>query len=158
MIKAFRSTLAAAAAVASIAGIAHARAPDLSRFDVRYAHNWAERLVLCDETAFLATRPDFNANRMWVPRDDGHRDLLLPPDFVGGGEWYKEGYQRLYWRLKRQGKVDSDGLHDAQTSLGRQFVETYRRSGDYGWDDRGFLRDQDVYCRAMARENGEIIT
>src|SRR5947208_163273 len=82
-----------------------------SQFDVRNARNWAERLVLCDTTAFLASRPDLNANRMFVRRDDGRRDLLLPPDFVGNGRWYKEAYERLYWRLKREHQITSDDLY-----------------------------------------------
>jgi hypothetical protein len=145
-------------ATIALMGAAVARAaPDSSRFDVRNAHNWAERLVLCDSTAFLATRPDFNANRMWVRRDDGHRDLLLPPDFVGAGRWYKEGYQRLYWRLRRRGEVDDASLTAAADQLGRPFIESYRRAGGYNWQGDDFLRGQDVFCRATARQQGEII-
>ena len=159
MLTALKSALVAAIAVAGLAGAAQA-APSstpVARFDVRHAQGWAEKLVLCDVTAFLATDPDFNANRMWVIRDDGHRDLLLPPDFVGAGQWYKEGYQRLYFRLNRQGKINLDALRDAQNSLGHDFVEAYRRAGR-GNGDGSFFRAQDTYCRAMARAEGEIIT
>ncbi len=158
-----RKLLAAAlalCAVASVAGAVFARspAPDsiYAPYDARAAQSWADKLVLCDVTAFLAGRPDLNANRIWVRRDDGHSDLLLPPDFVTGPFWYKEGYQRLYDRLRRAGKVDRDQLVRAQDTLGRGMVEAYRRSPAYG--DRAFLQAQDRYCRAMARGEGEIIS
>ncbi len=147
---------AAAAAVIGFWGAAQASPVDNSQFDVRGARSWAERLVLCDDTAFLASRPDFNADRMWVRRDDGHRDLLLPPDFVGGGQWYMEGYQRLYFRLKQRHMVDSAAVDRAQNTVGRAFIEAYRRAG-YARSGEGFLRGQDSYCRSMARANGEVI-
>ena len=73
---------ALAASTLAIASAAHAQ-PDRDQrdraasrdggryadFDVRNARGWAERLVLCDTTAFLASRPDLNADRMWVRRD-----------------------------------------------------------------------------------------
>ena len=159
MLTALKSALAAAIAAAGLAGAAQAAPPSapIARFDVRSAQGWAQKLVLCDVTAFLATDPDFNANRMWVARDDGRRDLLLPPDFVGAGQWYKEGYQRLYFRLKREGKISEHALLDAQNSVGHDFVEAYRRAGR-GNGDGSFFRAQDTYCRAMARAEGEIIT
>ena len=159
MLTPFKSALVAALAVAGLAGAAQAAPPPspIARFDVRNAHGWAEKLVLCDVTAFLATDPDFNANRMWVIRDDGRRDLLLPPDFVGAGQWYKEGYERLYFRLKRQGRIHESALLDAENSIGHDFVEAYRRVGR-GNGDGSFFRAQDTYCRAMARAEGEIIT
>jgi hypothetical protein len=150
-----RWVLLAVAAVLA-AGSARAAPPDLSRFDVRNVHTWAERLVLCDATAFLATRPDFNANRIWVRREDGHRDLLLPPDFIGAGRWYAEGYERLYRKLEHEGKVDEASLQTAEDSLGLPLVRAYRVSG-YGWVGMSFLRDQDTFCRAMARRNGVIV-
>jgi hypothetical protein len=129
-------------------------------FDVRNARTWAERLVLCDTTAFLASRPDMNADRMWVRRDDGRRDLMLPPDFVGGGRWYKEGYERLFWRLRRERQVSSDELYRTQSALARRFVEVYRRSnGRYGLSatEQRFLDAQDTYCRSMARREGAYV-
>jgi len=157
MFRSFKVALAALGVAAAVAGVAHARGEPrpLTTFDVRSSGNWADRLALCDTTAFLASKPDLNANRMWVRRDDGHADLLLPPDFVGNGWWYKEGYQRLYWRLRHEKKLDSDQMKQAQNTLSRDFVESYRRANDY--HDARFLRDQDVYCRSLAREQGEII-
>jgi len=141
--------------------------PPLSRdggrfaeFDVRNARGWAERLVICDTTAFLASRPDINADRIWVRRDDGRRDLLLPPYFVGAGHWYKQGYERLFWRLRREREVSSADVYRAQDAVGRRFVQTYRdANGRYGVGiDIRFLEAQDRYCRQMARSEGEIIT
>ena len=48
-------------------------------FDVRNARSWAERLVICDTTAFLASRPDVNADRIWVRRDNGRRGRRSAP-------------------------------------------------------------------------------
>jgi len=157
MFRLIRSTLVAAIVAIGFVGAAQAApAAPIDRFDVRNAHGWAEKLVLCDVSAFLATDPDLNADRMWVRRDDGHRDLLLPPDFVGAGQWYKEGYERLYFRLKREGKISQDALIDTQSTLGHDLVEAYRRAGR-GNGDGSFFRAQDTYCRAMARAEGEIV-
>ena len=156
------AALAAASFAIGIAGQTQAQPRSdarFSEFDVRNARSWAEKLVLCDVTAFLATRPDLNANRMWVRRDDGHNDLLLPPDFVGAGRWYKEGYEQLYWNLKRRNQVSSDELRQTQASLGRRFVEAYRTSGYNGpGEAMGFLDKQDGYCRSMARHEGVIVS
>ena len=149
--------LASAGALVGASGLAQAQPAQgaFAAFDVRAVQGWAEKLVLCDTTAFLATQPDLNANRMWVRRDDGHSDLLLPPDFVAGPNWYKEGYERLYLRLQRKGEIDQGQLAQAQGTLGHAFVEAYRRAGR---TDRAFLESQDRYCRAMARDEGEIIS
>ena len=158
----FLAALASATLALGSFGQASADAPSLAQFDVKSAGSWAEKLVLCDTTAFLASRPDFNANRMWVHRDDGRQDLLLPPNFVGAGRWYKEGYEQLYWRLRRDNQVTSQELMSVQNGVGRSFVETYRRNNGYngatfGVDQR-FLDRQDAYCRSMARKEGVIVS
>lgn len=168
-----KSIILAALAAIGVTGAAHAQPlpPDryqaaprdggrYAQFDVRNADGWAERLVLCDTTAFLASRPNLNADRMWVRRDDGRRDLLLPPYFVGGGRWYKEGYERLFWRLRRQRQVSSDELYRIQDSLGRRFVLAYRDGAGFygGGADSRFLERQDSYCRSMARAQGVIVS
>ncbi len=157
MLNSLKALLVAAGAVAVLAGAVQAQPSerDITSFDVRNAGGWADRLALCDATAFLATKPDFNAQRIWVRRDDGHADVLLPPNFVGGGWWYKEGYERLYWRMLKDKKVDSASMHQAQDTVSREFIRSYRSSANN--QDRRFLDDQDTYCRAMAREQGEII-
>ena len=113
--------------------------------------------MLCDVTAFLAAKPDLNATRMWVRRSDGRADLLLPPDFVGAGQWYKEDYQRLYWRLKRQKKVDSRGLEHARAELAHGFIQAYRRSNRSLAQGR-FLERQDRACRSTARNVGVVVS
>jgi hypothetical protein len=156
------AALVSASLAAGFGGLAQAQPryrSDLSQFDVRNARTWAERLVLCDTTAFLATHPDLDANRMFVRRDDGRRDLMLPPDFVGGGRWYKEGYEQLYWRLRRQRQITSDELYRVQDNLGRPFVRMFRDSHRYyGLEASRFLDRQDTYCRRMARQEGFIIS
>ena len=154
MFKAALSAIALAGLAFGAIGPAQAEATDLSRFDVRSAPDWADKLVLCDVTAFIASKPDLNANRMWVRRDIGPPDLMLPPDFVQGGQWYKEGYQRLYWRMRHDKRIEGDQVLRAQDTLGRSFVEAYRRQPNL---DRHFLSGQDSYCRSMARAEGEII-
>jgi hypothetical protein len=129
-------------------------------FDVRNARNWTERLVLCDVTAFLVSRPNLNADRMWVRRDDGRRDVLLPPYFLGAGRWYKEGYQRLFWRLKRGRQASDAELLHAESAIGRRFIDAYRDANPYtgGMVQSGFLDAQDRYCRNMARAEGEYVS
>ncbi len=153
MSKTAKALAAALGAASLITGAAQANPADgdLSSFDVHAVDDWAGKLALCDATAFLASRPDFNAQQMWVRREDGHSDMLLPPDFVGGGWWYKEGYQRLSYKMK----IEPARMHQAQNTLVRDFVETYRRSPNA--QDHNFLLRQDGYCRQMARAEGEII-
>jgi hypothetical protein len=128
-------------------------------FDVRYARGPAEQLVLCDTTAFLASEPNLNADRMLVRREDRRPDLLLPPYFLGPGRWYKEGYQRLAWRLQRRQLATSDEIYRLQNTLGRRFIDAYRRANPYigGTAELGFLRRQDGECRRWARSQGEIV-
>lgn len=155
MLKTLRTALMTAAAAFAAFGAAQAQ-PAIPSFDLETAQSWAEKLAICDTTAFLATRPDLNANRIWVRRDDGHRDLLLPPTFVGAGRWYNDDYQRLYFRLRRQNQVTSAQMFEAQKTLATDFVEAYRDN----WTNSHarFLRRQDAACRAMARANGVIIS
>ena len=157
MLKALKTALAAGLAL-GLAGVAQAATPtDLAAFDLRAADSWADRLVLCDVTAFLAGKPDLDANRMWVRRLDGHSDLLLPPDFVAGPQWYKEDYQRLYFRLKTRKQVDSAALNRARAGLGRSFVDAYRRGG-LSLSESRFLSRQDAACRTLARGQGVIVS
>ncbi len=160
MLNLLKTTAVAAGLALGLAWSAQAQpAPEpLAAFDVHQARGWADRLVLCDYTAFLAGQPDLSANRMWVRRDDGHSDLLLPPEFVGGGQWYKEGYQRLYFKLLRRGELTHAQLRQAQDSVGRDLIESYRRHRPGLAGGSRFLARQDHYCRDMAREQGEVIT
>jgi hypothetical protein len=126
-------------------------------FDVRGARTWAERLVLCDTAAFLASRPNLDADRMWVRREGRRPDLLLPPYFIGAGRWYKEGYQRLFWQMRRQRLVTDAEVYRAQDNLARRYVDAYRRINPYGGGGSvgsRFLDEQDRYCRRMARDQG----
>jgi len=159
MLKTLKLALAVAATAAVTAGVAHA-GTDLTSYDIASAPTWAEKLVLCDTTAFLAGRPDLNANIIFVRRDDARRfDMLLPPTFVGGGQWYSDGYERLYWRLRHEDKITSKQLLAAQNQISRDFVEAYRRGHSaYGGRGRRFLEAQDKTCKAMARAEGVIVS
>jgi hypothetical protein len=156
--KTLRNTLLAAGLALGCAGLAQAAAPGgLAAYNARAADSWADWLVLCDTTAFLASKPDLNATRMWVRRDDGHSDLLLPPDFVGAGQWYKEDYGRLFRRLKRQDKVDMHRVERARGDLAHAFIEAYRKTGRSAAAQR-FLTRQDAACRDTARGVGVIVS
>ncbi len=158
MLKTFKLALAAAAAVAVTAGAAQA-GTDLKSFDVASAPTWADKLALCDTTAFLAGGPNLNANIMFVRRDDTRDfDMLLPPNFVGAGQWYKDDYQRLYRRLRHDKKITSKQMWAAQSKIAPDFVEAYRRGNGKGVAEQRFLRDQDRACRAMARSEGVIVS
>ncbi len=114
--------------------------------------------MICDYSAFLSGRPDLHANRMWVRRDNGHSDMLLPPDFVGAGNWYKEGYEHLYFKLRRKGEVDAAQLRHAQDTVGRDLLEAYRRQQPWSTANVNFLLRQDAYCRQLARQEGEFVS
>ena len=160
-----RSIGAALAAGLLVAGAVSAQ-PDAggrpgpyAGFDAHNVRDPAERLVLCDATAFLASQPDLNADRMWVRRDDRAPQMLAPPYFIGSGRWYKEGYERLFWRLRDKGQVSQDEVYRLQDTLSRRFIDAYRGINGYGGgsNEIGFLRRQDGACRAWARREGEII-
>jgi len=158
MLKTLKLALAAAAVAAATTGAAQAGTA-LTSYDVAVAPTWAEKLALCDTTAFLASGPDLNANIIFVRRDDARQfDMLLPPTFVGGGQWYRDGYERLYWRLRHDNKVTSKELQAAQNKIARDFVEAYRRgNGAHGAVQQRFLHAQDKACREMARAEGVIV-
>ena len=156
MLKIIKATLVAALALGA-AGAAGAQ--PITSFDARATDNWAEKLVLCDTAAFLAGQPNLDANVIYTRRDDARRfDMLLPPNFVGGGQWYKEGYERLYFRLKAEKKIGFKELLNVQNDVGRRFVDSYRKGGRYEMATNRFLREQDSYCHSMARENGVIVS
>ena len=144
-----KSTLAAAALL-GVAGAAQAY-PDLTPFDASRAATPAERLVLCDTTAFLATRPHLEANRIYARRDSRPWQLMIGPRFVQGGQIYSERYDRMYWKLKRDNQIDQNQLIAAQDGLGRGLVETYR---DSGYLPMAFAREQSQFCSGWTREAG----
>jgi hypothetical protein len=139
--------LAAGAAVA--AGQAQASAYD--RFDAANARTPAERLVLCDTTAFLTGRPDLNAQRIVLRRTDRIPVILLPPYFVSGGFIYSERYDRVFGRMRKAHQVTLREVADAQAGPGRAMVELYHSTR---WVDRGFAVRQDRYCRNFAATYG----
>ena len=139
-----------AAALLAVAGSAQAY-PDLSVFDASQARSPAERLVLCDTIAFLSTRPNLDANRIYARRDGRPWQLMIGPRFVQGGQIYSERYDRMYWKLRRTGEIDQNQLIDAQDGPGRGLVETYR---DSGYLPMAFAREQSNFCSAWTREAG----
>jgi hypothetical protein len=140
---------AAAAATALSAGQAGASAYD--RFDAAAAHTPAERLVLCDTTAFVASRPDLNAQRMVLRRTDGVPVILLPPYFVSGGFLYSERYDRVFVKMRRAHQTSVGEVRAAQAGLGRALVELYRNGR---WVDTAFAARQDRFCRGFAASYG----
>ncbi len=145
-----RFALAALAAVA-VAGAAAAQGPapygagtaDFNRFDARATEDVAAKLAICDAVRFLQTDPDLDADRVFVRREDGRLDLLLPPYFVDSFEWYDEDLERAYRRLRRQNVVSYDGVLAARGQIGREMVKTFDRVNG---QERAYLRDQSRYC------------
>lgn len=142
--------LALAAAVATVTA-AQAQPSPYDQFDAAAARSPAERLVLCDTTAFLAGRPDLNAQRIVLRRIDRVPVILLPPYFVSGGFLYSERYDRVLGRMRKSGEVTLRQVAAAQAGPGRAMVEVYRASR---WVDRGFAVRQDRVCRKFAADYG----
>lgn len=139
--------LAAAATVTA----AQAQPSPYEQFDAAAARSPAERLVLCDTTAFLASRPDLNAQRIVLRRIDRIPVVLLPPYFVAGGFLYSERYEHVLNRMRKTGEVTLRQVAAAQAGPGRAMVEVYRGSR---WVDRGFAVRQDRFCRKFAAGYG----
>lgn len=147
----------AAAVALSVVGAASAQAPgygaapygqtDLARFDARLGDDPARKLALCDATRFLVTDPDLDADRVYVNRQSERRfDVLLPPDFVAGPEWYDEDLERAYRRLRNQGVVSAEQMRAARGVLGREMVRSFDQATG---PERRFLRDQSRYCETV---------
>ena len=136
------------AASAQAPGAGSAYAPvDVARFDARLGDDPARTLALCDATRFLETDPDLDADRVYVQRWSGKRfDLLLPPDFVTGPEWYDEDLERAYRRLRQQGSVSPEQMRAARSVLGREMVRAFENPTG---TQRRFLRDQSRFCESV---------
>lgn len=118
----------------------------LARYDARAATDLPSKLAICDAARFLRTSPDLDADLVYVRRDDGRLDLLLPPYFVGGVEWYDEDLESAYRRLKRQGQVTYDQVRAARQDIGRGMVRAFERTTG---SERRFLDDQSRYCEEV---------
>lgn len=119
---------------------------DLARFDARATPDIAAQLAICDATRFLVTRPDLDADLVYVRRDDGQIDLLLPPYYVGGAHWYDEDLERAYRRLRQRGEVSYDQVRAARYAIGRDMVRAFERANG---PEQGFLRAQSRFCETV---------
>lgn len=145
------SAFAAAAALAT-AATGQAQSPDLAAYDAARASSPVDKLVLCDAIAFLSTRPDVaNARVILARRDAEPFERLLPPDFIGGGRFYSQTAERLYWRLRSQKQASLDQVSAAQNRLARPMVRAFGRGG---YLPNAFTRPQMAYCNGFARANG----
>ena len=144
-------TAAVAALAFAGASAAHAANYDLSAYDAAAARTPAERLVLCDTTAFLASRPDLNANRMYARREGRPFQLMIGPYFVQGGFLYSERYDRLFWKLRREKQISKDEVAAVQASQGRALIEAYRNGG---YLPMAFANAQAKFCTGWSRDNG----
>jgi hypothetical protein len=151
MVKAFSLLPAGLTAALALAGSVQAHASAYDRFDAAAAASPTERLVLCDTTAFLANRPDLNADRIVLHRLDRIPVVLLPPQFVSGGFLYSERYERVFNRLRAKHEASVRDVAQVQAGPGRAMVDLYRGSH---WIDQGFVARQDRYCRGFAAGYG----
>ncbi|MGZ8362549.1 MAG: hypothetical protein ACXW3D_01710 [Caulobacteraceae bacterium] len=138
--------LAAAATLGLSAG---ASATPNANLDAFATPDPARTLVLCDTTAFVATKPDLNANRIFAIRDSEPAELMLPPYFVQGGTLYLRSSERMYQRLRREG-VSRNRIAQIQGEVGREMVKAYERRQIAP----AFLRDQNRACRQWVRSHG----
>lgn len=143
-----------AVAAAAVCGAVSAQAQgvannyDLSRFDVRQTQDLPAQFAICDATRFLRTDPDLDADLVYVRRDDGRLDLLLPPYFVGGPEWYDEDLERAYRRLRQRGQISFEAVREARHAIGRDMVKAFDHvSGD----ERRFLDAQSRACDSLEK-------
>jgi hypothetical protein len=145
--------IAAAAALAVCGGAAAAQGfgassgtADLARFDARAGDDLARKFAICDATRFLANNPELDADKVLVRRRDGRLDLLLPPYFVGGPQWYDEDIERAYRRMKTAGQVDYESVRAARRDVGRDMVKSFDRVNG---SERVFLREQSRFCETV---------
>jgi hypothetical protein len=135
----------------SLALTGAARAQSYKAFDAAGATTSAERLVLCDTSLFLAARPDLNSRRIVAPRQNRMAALLLPPQFVSGGQMFSDRDERLMGRLVDQRQVTVRDIAEAQATKGRAMIDLYRTSRHI---DHPFTVRQEHTCRAFAKTYG----
>ena len=144
-------TLAAGAALLVAAGSASAQPygrPDLARYDARTAPTLAQRLVLCDLASYFATGPDFDAQRLYLKRDNFRFELSTPTAITRGGGWHDEDQERAYFRYRDSGQVTSDEVHALRDQYG---LEMERAFANARVGERRFFQDQGRFCRDLAR-------
>lgn len=149
-----RIALALAAALLGGSAVAQPAAgpADITRFDARTAPDVPSKLAICDAVRFLRTDPDLDADRIYVRRPSENRfDLLLPPYFVGGPEWYDEDIERAYRRLRSAGQVEYRAVQTARHEIGREMVRTFDRVNG---SERAYLDEQNRYCEDVVEEFG----
>ena len=142
-------------AATAASAVAQPADTDLSIYVAATAPGPLEKLVLCDTTTFLASEPDLDADVIIVRRDGVPDQRLLPPDFVTNGFLYRQGYDRLFERLRRQKLATREQLAQIQGSLGRGLIDRYRRRGVL---PPTFVSEQFAFCNSFARSYGIIPT
>ncbi len=142
---------AAVAAFGSAAAPALAQPTDFAAFDPARAQTVAERLVLCDMSAFLASRPDLDAQVIYVRRDDQRYDPLIPPFAGGGSAWYEDDHRRAYQRLRSAGQVTPQELAAAQDRYIRPMTKVYERATP---SQQRTLESTRRFCKDFARSAG----
>ncbi len=141
------------AALAAMAASASAQPSDqaLSRYRAAAAAGPTETLVLCDTTAFLATKPNLDADLIIARREGRPAERLRSPYFVAGGFLYRQGYEQLFHKLSQQGSSSRTQLAQAQEALGRGLIDVYRRQRHL---PTSFEREQLAYCSRFAKSHG----
>ncbi len=128
-----------------------ARAQDYARFTASSARTPTEKLVLCDTTAFLATQPDIEADRILVRLQGRSWVHLQAPYFVQGGLLYGAGDEQLFDRMRARGETSREQLASVQAVLGRGLIDAYRPMHSL---PGSFVRDQLGFCHRFARSYG----
>jgi len=144
-----RKLLNLAALGAALAGApALAQPVDWSAFDPARAQSVADRLVLCDMSAFLASKPDLDAQVIYVRRDDQRYDPLIPPFAGGGASWYEDDNQRAYQRFRSAGQVTAQELTAAQERYVRPMSKAFDRATP---GQQRALESSRRFCKDFAR-------
>lgn len=149
MARALLVSIAAAVLLAGcVTGLSQGRSPD----DPARSAALAERLVGCDLTRFLASRPDFGADRIYVRRNYGIPELLLGPDFLVGGRIYDEELDEAARALSIRGVLSMDDVAAAQERMTRPALTAHRRGGTE-WSR---LEAAERECQAFEDELGQL--
>ena len=143
----------AAAAVLTFAPAAVAQpygGADLARYDAARATTLGEQLVLCDLASYFATRPDLDAHRIYIRRDNYRYDPAFPQAITRGGIWHDEDLERAYLRHRRAGRVSGMENQHVRGQLGPEMERSFRVMGVR---EQRFFQDQDRFCRNLVRQS-----
>ena len=144
-------SLVATAALLAAAPAAQAQPfgrPDLGRYDAAHAPSLAQQLVLCDLASYFGTKPDLNATRVYLQRDNHRFEPSFPLAITRGASWHDENLERAFMRHRTAGRVTSQEVDALRLQYGMEMEQGFKRMNVR---EQRFFQSQAPFCRNLER-------